>query len=398
MKRLLTFLFLAPIFAYGQNPADSSAYKKRKLKLDEVNFVHGYYQQSGQNAAVDGGVGDEALMDISNVISVTLLKGDKKGREHSMGVKVGIDYYTSASSDRIDPRTISSASSADVRVYPSLTWNMYNESKRREFGANLAFSAEYDYTSSGFGVSYGGHSKNKNSNWVLRAQAYIDQWSLIYPIELRGREELSRSDRSSYSGSFVLSQVVNKRLQVAIMADYIHQAGLLSTPYHRFFFEGASLPTLEKLPEQRAKFPVGARLNYFLGDRMIIKSWARYYSDNWNLKSTTYQVEVPIKLTSFLSLYPFYRGNQQSGIDYFHERNSLVQGAADFYTSDFDLSSFTSDFYGIGFRWAPPGGLFSTDKIKLKWSELGLRYGHYERSTGLSADIISLHLKIKPTN
>ena len=134
MKKLVIIFLLAPLMVKGQEASqDSGTYKKRKLSLQEINFVHGYYQQSGQNAAVEGGVGDEALMDISNVVSVTLLKTDKKGHQHTMGAKVGIDYYTSASSDNIDPRTTSGASSEDIRVYPTFFWNVYDEKKRTEF-------------------------------------------------------------------------------------------------------------------------------------------------------------------------------------------------------------------------------------------------------------------------
>lgn len=38
------------------NTLDSSAYKSRKLKLDEINLVSSYYSQNGNNAAVTGGL------------------------------------------------------------------------------------------------------------------------------------------------------------------------------------------------------------------------------------------------------------------------------------------------------------------------------------------------------
>jgi hypothetical protein len=45
--------------------------------------------------------------------------------------EIGIDHYTSASSDKIDPKTISSASHADTRFYPSFGWTMENEKKEQ---------------------------------------------------------------------------------------------------------------------------------------------------------------------------------------------------------------------------------------------------------------------------
>ena len=46
--------------------SDSSAYKEKKLRIDEVNFVSGYYTQDGNNSAVTGGIGTEKLTDFAN--------------------------------------------------------------------------------------------------------------------------------------------------------------------------------------------------------------------------------------------------------------------------------------------------------------------------------------------
>src|SRR4051812_36494459 len=47
------------ILAAWSQTTDSSLYKMRKLHLDEVNFVSGYYHQDGNNSAVTGGIGTE---------------------------------------------------------------------------------------------------------------------------------------------------------------------------------------------------------------------------------------------------------------------------------------------------------------------------------------------------
>src|SRR6187399_3197151 len=117
--------YLSIVCSFAQAPEpDSSGYKARKLHLNEVNFVSGYYQQDGHNSAVTGGIGTEHLTDFANTLNVTLLKTDHKNRQHTYGVEFGIDHYTSASSDKIDPNTISSASASDNRIYPSLSWQM----------------------------------------------------------------------------------------------------------------------------------------------------------------------------------------------------------------------------------------------------------------------------------
>ena len=99
-------LYVGILSAFSQNStADHPAYKSRKLTFEEANFVSSYYQQNGNNSAVTGGVGTEKLTDYSNSFEVRLQKFDKRNRKHSFDIELGVDHYTSASSDKIDPYT-----------------------------------------------------------------------------------------------------------------------------------------------------------------------------------------------------------------------------------------------------------------------------------------------------
>jgi hypothetical protein len=144
-------LYASILSAFSQG-GDTTQYENRKLKVDEVNFVSSYYRQDGNNAAVTGGVGSEKLTDFATTIDVHLLKTDRKQRVNSYTIELGIDTYTSASSDKIDPSTVSSASSGDQRIYPSVSWSRINQSKGSTIGANFSVSSEYDYFSLGGGI------------------------------------------------------------------------------------------------------------------------------------------------------------------------------------------------------------------------------------------------------
>src|SRR6188508_3258645 len=109
------------------NPKADSVYKPRKLTFEEANLVSSYYRQDGNNSAVTGGIGTEKLTDLSNTIDVKLTRWDKKERKHSFDFEFGFDHYSSASSDNVDPNTISGASHADSRFFPSLNWSMENQ-------------------------------------------------------------------------------------------------------------------------------------------------------------------------------------------------------------------------------------------------------------------------------
>lgn len=383
-------IFLNLLAAFSQAPIDSSAYENRKLELEEVNFVSSYYHQDGNNSAVTGGIGTEKLSDFATTIDVRLSRYDHRKRKHTVSGEIGVDVYTSASSDKIDPYTVSSASSQDVRFYPSLTYTVANEAKGSALTLNGSFSAEYDYISGGAGVGWSKLSQDRNREFGIKGQVFLDTWSVILPIELRSVTNIrGTKPRNSFSASWSLSQVISKRLQALLLADLAFQQGQLATLYHRTYFEDGS-HRVENLPDTRFKIPVGLRLNYFPGDRFIIRTYYRYYTDSWNMTAHTAEVEIPFKITPFFSVSPFYRYYKQRAVKYFNSYGQHVVNE-DFYTSDFDLSSLTSNFMGVGLRFAPPGGVAGFNRL----NAIELRYGHYERSTGLSSNIITLLTKFK---
>ncbi len=395
-------LYISLFAAFGQRTSTDTSYKSRKLTFEEANLVSSYYRQDGNHSAVTGGIGTEKLSDFANVIDVKLNKWDAKNRKHSFDLELGIDHYTSASSDKIDPRNISSASHADTRIYPSATWSMENEKTGTTTGAGLSFSREFDYQSFGGNVSFSKKTKNRGGEFTAKAQVYLDEVNLILPIELRPgypnistrTGEHSRSDypatpRNSYSGSLSYTQIINKRLQIEFLLDLIYQKGYLGLPFHRVYFADNSLH-LENLPDTRMKIPLGFRANYFLGDKFVIRTYYRYYHDDWGLTAHTFDMETPVKITPFFSISPFYRFYSQSAVKYFAAYKAHT-AADQFYTSNYDLSKFNSNFFGAGFRITPPNGVFGFQHLNM----LELRYGHYTKTSGMNSDIISLNLKFK---
>ncbi|WP_338870729.1 DUF3570 domain-containing protein [Spirosoma sp. SC4-14] len=377
------------------------AYETRKLKVEEINLVSSYYQQDGNNSAVTGGVGSEKLTDLAQSFDLVLKGIDRKNRQHTLNFDFNIDHYTSASSDQIDPLTVSSASRSDTHIYPSISWSIHNDANRTTKGISLAYSTEYDYKSYGINLSFAKASADNNREVSLKAGAFFDTWKVILPAELRpdgygsgahgDTDPVDYKPRNSYNASLSVSQVINKRLQVLFVVEPAFQQGLLSTPFHRIYFKDGS-ETVERLPGSRLKLPVGFRLHYFAGDRVIVRAFYRYYIDDWGMQAHTINLEAPIKLTSFVSVSPFYRFSHQTAVKYFaaYGQHSLTER---YYTSDYDISGFNSQFMGTGIRMAPPGGVLGIGHLQ----SVELRYGHYIRSagTGMIANSITFLAKIK---
>jgi hypothetical protein len=386
-------MYLTMLAAFSQGgPKTDSAYKPRKLTFEEANLVSSYYRQDGNNSAVTGGIGSEKLTDFSNSIDLKLNMYDRRLRKHSFTAEIGIDHYTSASSDKIDPSTLSSASHADTRFYPSLSWTMENESKGTAIGSAVSFSSEFDYKSFGANINFAKKTGNRSGEFSAKAQAYFDQVSLIYPVELRTNQhedDYATTGRNSFSGSLGWSQIINRQLQISLEGELVYQQGYLGLPFHRVYFTDNSVH-VENLPSTRLKIPLGFRANYFIGDRFIVRTWYRNYHDDWGVNSNTIQVETVVKLTPFFSVTPFYRFYQQGATRYFAPYG-LHSATDTYYTSNYDLSRFNSNFFGAGFRIAPPEGILKIQRL----NSLEVRYGHYQKTTGMNSDILSMNLKFR---
>ncbi|MFK7936759.1 MAG: DUF3570 domain-containing protein [Saprospiraceae bacterium] len=363
-------------------------YERPDWQAIDVNFLSSYYAQDGNNSPVTGGIGTEQLTDFTQKLIVSVPVNEKL----TMLVDGGYDYYSSASTDNID-NIRSSDSKSDVRMHGNLGFN-YQLTDAQTFGARLGASTEYDYTSVNFGLNYGWQSADENTAVDMSLQAFIDQWALYFPAELRGTASVPTKQRQSYNASLSISQVLSKKVQAQIQLEATYMNGLLSTPFHRVYFQDADAVRIENLPSTRLKIPIGLRVNTFLSEKVIARWYYRFYWDDWGVQAHTASVELPIKINRFFSVFPFYRFHTQTAADYFQPYQQH-QTSSTFYTSDFDLSALQSHSFGLGLSYSPANGIA---KIKLPFRKrptftvksIDLKYSRYYRSTGLQSDIISL--------
>lgn len=357
----------------------------------ELDFLSSYYSQDGNNSAVTGGLGTEQLTDFTQKISLVVPTGPKM----RISLNTGYDYYSSASTDNID-NVRSSDSIADVRTH-AVVGLEYDYNEQVATGMQFGTSVEYDYTSINGGLSLGLQSKDANQKLALSWQSYFDTWTTYFPSELRGEASVPTKNRQSHSFSLAYHQVLNRRMQVSLMGEVNYMKGLLSTPFHRVYFQEREKATIEHLPSERFKVPVGIRLNTYLSEHLILRSYYRYYWDNWGMQAHTLSIELPVKLTRFFALYPHYRYHTQTAVDYFDTHKSHTE-ASTYYTSDHDLSDLNSHCAGLGGLYSPAGGIFGTrvpftKGRKLNLESIDLKSSIYARSTGLDAWIVSVGAK-----
>lgn len=420
---LLTIFVTFSGFAQENQKDSVNTYKKRVLETAEIEFLTSYYTQDGDNAAVSGGIGSEKLDDITATFIVSIPLND----DDVLTIDVGISAYTSASSSNIDPfdgnkpaspfQASSGASSGDLWTNLTGTYAHSSDDRNDIWNAKLSVANEHDYFSLGLGGGYTKLFNEKNTEISLNANVYLDTWKPIYPIELRKSNlsqygiitgntnynpiftEFSSKSRNSYSAGFSFSQILSKRLQGALMFDFVNQQGLLSMPFQRVYFNDVAdsfiedfqlADAIEQLPDNRTKLAVGGRLNYYINEIFALRTYYRYYSDDWGVNSNTASIEMPIKITAKFTLYPSYRYYDQTAADYFAPYEQHIS-TEKYYTSDYDLSKYSADQYGFGITYTDIFAKAHINKFGLK--SVDLKFNQYERNTGLKASIVTAGLK-----
>lgn len=413
------------------NQGTSNTYQKRVLETTEVDLLSSYYSQDGDNAAVSGGIGTEELTDVTGTIIVSIPLND----DNVLTIDAGVSAYTSASSSNVGPfddgpadpfQASSGASSNDVWGNFTASYSHSSEDRNDIWSARLSVSAEYDYFSIGAGGSYAKLFNEKNTEISVNANVYIDTWNAIYPTELRpfreGGDGLNNSlfsintitgntnyaprfevfadeGRNSYSLGFGLSQILHKKVQGSLALDLVRQTGLLSTPFQRVYFGDVAdsfidnfqlADAIEILPDSRFKIALGGRLNWYVNEMVAVRTFYRYYFDDWGINSHTASIEVPIKIADKFTLYPSYRFYNQTAADYFSPYEEGVSTDT-YYTSDFDLSEYAANQFGFGVSYTD---IFSKAHIwKFGLKSIDLKFYQYDRDTTFSSSIITTGFK-----
>jgi uncharacterized protein DUF3570 len=393
-------LYLMMLSAFSQSAQNPDGYEYGTLKLEEANIVSSYYSQNGDHSAVTGGIGTQQLTDLSTVIDLKYATLDFNDRKNTWDFGLGLDHHTAASSAYVS--LSGSSKTGGTRIYPSINWDMEDTAKRMIFGLGASYSNEYTYHSYGINGTYTKYTKDKNRELNLKGQIFFDEVKLVEPDELKpvisvvtsasgsgGKPSIPSSPRATFDITSTLSQVVNKRFQLAVIAEGTTQMGYLALPFHRVYFTDGS-DHIEYLPDTRYKLPLAIRANYFIGNKFIIRSYYRYYTDSWGITAHAAEIETPFKFTPFVSVSPFYRYYVQTAANYFAPYEKHIE-ADTYYTSNYDYSSFSSQYVGVNFRIAPPKGLFGDENFTL----LEIRYGYYVQTTGLTANNISINLRFK---
>jgi len=346
----------------------------------------------------------------------------------------------------------SGASGKDVWVNGNLGYSHTSDDRNSIYSSHLSIANEFDYSSFGMGVGFAKQFNQKNTELSLGLNVYLDTWHPEYPTEikeyiknngniksgffkdvaiynqngdiiekcgtnswrLQNFNLVNDEKRNTFALSLSFSQILSKRSQISIFSDITYQNGWLANPMQRVYFKDKAnyyignpdsidnytnanntdvfqlADDIERLPNVRLKIPIAGRLHFYLNEYFVLKTYYRYYFDDWGIKSNTFEVEIPIKISEKYTLYPSYRLYNQTKANYFAEFDTHLS-SSDYYTSDYDLSGFASNKFGLGIKYSDI--LTKKHLWKFNLKNITLNYSYYNRSTGLNAHIVSFGSK-----
>ena len=341
----------------------------------------------------------------------------------------------------------SGASASDVWGSFNVDYAHSSDNRNTIWNADVSYAVEYDYSSIGFGGGLTKLYNQKNTTFGLNVKVYLDTWQPIYPTELKAYDAvngepnkgffegitiidqngmaslnwnpekfalINEKGRNSYSLAFSFSQILNKNAQISLFFELIKQQGWLANPLQRVYFGDVDnyyignasnisnytdssnvdvfqlADDIERLPSSRLKIPIGGRFNYYINEKISLRTYYRYYYDDWGIKSNTASLEIPIKVSDKFTLYPSFRYYDQTQADYFAPYEEHLS-TSEFYTSDFDLSKFSANQYGIGISY---NDIFSSAHLwKFGLKSIDFKYNNYQRNSGLKAHYVGLGIK-----
>lgn len=292
----------------------------------------------------------------------------------------------------------------------------------------------------------------KNTELSLNATVFLDSWLPFYPTEIKtyvhengdlnadffqgvdilnqdgdiinkygsnvwgatNTSLVNNKGRNTYALSLSFSQILSATTQIAIISDIAYQRGWLANPMQRVYFadkenyyigNASSIPyytdpenkdvfqladDIERLPDSRFKVPVGVRLNQYLNEKFVLRTYYRYYYDDWGIQSNTVNAELAIKFGQKFTIYPNYRFYNQTEADYFAPFDESLS-TDKYYTSDYDLSKFNANQFGLSLKYTD---IFTKNRLwRFGLKNLTLDYNHYKRNTGFKAHIVSFGAK-----
>jgi hypothetical protein len=226
----------------------------------------------------------------------------------------------------------------DTRVGLSLDWN-HEFNRLHNITYNGAFSVENDYRSFSAGATFKKSSESRAYEFTLGAAGTTDQIFVIgtkaTPVPLSEVSDgLSYGEGSKNTIDLIagVTHIVNKRTVVQLNLAAGSVKGYLNDPYKIFSIVDANGIEFDQYyearPNSRTRTSIVLNLNHQLyPENHILNFSYRYYTDDWEVKSHTFDVLYRVNLSDKTHLIPHFRAYTQSKAFFYN--NSIFKDPTD---------------------------------------------------------------------
>jgi hypothetical protein len=208
-------------------------------------------------------------------------------------------------------------------------------------GAHYYHSIESDWLGQQVGVQVNRNLAQRNTNLAL---GYAYGFDTIEP-DLDSGSTADMRRRNTNDMTFVWTQTLSQRTQMALGVEGTWMHGFLANPYRQVYAGGAERP--ETHPSSRFRRAVFGRFDQWLMTRASVSLAARYYGDNWGVRASTVDVRLNQYVGDHLIVRYRYRYHTQGAASFYSDFYESATGVNGWMTGDYKLNHFDSNLFGI---------------------------------------------------
>jgi len=237
------------------------------------------------------------------------------------------------------------------------------------FNAGYLQSIEKDYESFSPSIAL---SRDFNRRNTTLSMGYAHNFDTV-----NGRFMENKKSKDVDNYSLALTQVLSLSSIMQLGYTLQNNEGYLSTGNRQIILEN-DLVFDEFLPSSRIRQAVAIRYAHWLATRTALHFSYRYYQDDWDLSSNTFEVKAYQTLSKRLQLRGEMRFYEQSAVEFM---KASYTGTEQYLTSSSSLKAFTSRLAGLKLSYTP---------ANLEGSQFHVKYERYSQSRGLEGDVFML--------
>ncbi len=333
------------------------------LPEDRADLMYHYYDGGG--VSIDG---------------PSLLVRKKFAEKYAVNASYYVDMVSSAS---IDVITTASPYSEERTQYG--VGFEYLRGKV-SYAASFSNSSENDYNADTASLSI---SQDMFGDLTTVALSFTRGWD---DVTRRGDAVFADTiDRRIYGVD--VSQIATKRLILGLSFETITEEGFLNNPYRQVRFvdpvEALGYAyEFERYPRTRTGNALSVRARWFLPYRAALQGDYRYYTDTWEIRSSTVELAYTHPLGDEWTFDVHYRFYDQSAAEFYSDLFPR-ENFQNFLARDKELASMQSHTlgFGVGYEFKPSRFEFlGKAAVNLKYDRIRFSYDDFRdlRSTGLA--------------